>query len=320
VNPQEELLKSMTPEQLEQELDQKIESFHGFLTREVALKLLAKEKGLLKEEERFYKVKEIPEDAKRVSLVAKVEKILPEVTYSSGKKSRTVLLSDETGTINLKLWEEGMGICSRLRTGSTITIRNAYERFGDLNLGYKGTIELDTNKNYTKLAAIVDGAIEGPIHIFATISKIEGIIGSEFIFFISDGITEIKCVIKEAAERGSKMAVGDLIIIDNARAVNGAVTLSAESRLLLKRQKNLISGKVEGLGVEDNGEAIGSLWVEISGKRYHLDRSNALRFLNLNVSDDISLETISQLKKESLVGSTVNVRVREANGSFLILE
>lgn len=306
----------MSEQQIEEAVAEKIDSFHGFLSREVALKLIAKEKGLLKEEERFYKIKDIPDDAKKISLVAKVEKVLPEVTYPSGKHSRSVLLSDETGTINLKLWEEGMALCSRLRTGSSITIRNAYERFGDLNLGYKGTIELENSNNYTKLDSIINEVIDGPVHVYATVSKVDGPdANSHFVFYVSDNKTEIKCIIRGATERGKKMSETDLVIIDNAKVENGKLILSTDSRLLLKRQKNLISGKIDGLG-EDGA----NLWVEIGGKRYSLDRQNAFKFLNLTLSDDISLETVTQLKRDSLVGTTANIRVREANGSFLILE
>ena len=46
------LLSVMSESEMESEVQGKIDKFHGFLTREVALKLIAKEKGLLKEEEK----------------------------------------------------------------------------------------------------------------------------------------------------------------------------------------------------------------------------------------------------------------------------
>jgi len=62
-----ELLKSMETAELEEKIAGKIESFHGFLTREVALRLIAKEKGLLKENEIVCKLSEIPKGARKVN-------------------------------------------------------------------------------------------------------------------------------------------------------------------------------------------------------------------------------------------------------------
>jgi hypothetical protein len=60
-----ELLKSMQREELEALVAERIKSFHGFLTREVALRLIAKEKGLLKSEEKSYRLADIPKGERR---------------------------------------------------------------------------------------------------------------------------------------------------------------------------------------------------------------------------------------------------------------
>jgi hypothetical protein len=51
-----ELRKEISEDQLELQIAQKIESFHGFLTKDVAIRLIAKENGLLKEKAKEYKL------------------------------------------------------------------------------------------------------------------------------------------------------------------------------------------------------------------------------------------------------------------------
>lgn len=316
MDPLSELSKIMPSEQIDSAVAEKIASFHGFLTREVALKLIAKEKGLLKQEERFVKIKEIEKGARNISLDAKVDRITPEAVYSSGKRSRSVLLKDETGEIYLKLWEEGIALCSRLRIGSTVRVRNAYEKFGDINLGYKGTVEHVSGHNFTPLDSIA-GAEGMRVHVYAAVSKVKGIAGSwnssGFSFTLADSKNEIGAVIFESPERGNKMEEGDLVIIDNGKVENGEILLDSNSRLLLKKQKGMVSGKVEELCMEG-----GMVKTVVGGKPMVFDRENSEKLLSVSIPEGILLETVVALKRDSLINSSVSLRVREEGGTFII--
>jgi len=305
----------MPSDQIDSAVAEKIDSFHGLLTRDVALKLIAKEKGLMKQEEKFVKIKEIEKGAKNISLDAKVERITPEAVYASGKRSRSVLLKDETGEIYLKLWEEGIALCSKLRIGSTVRVRNVYEKFGDINLGYKGTVEHVSGHQFTPLDSLAgaDGSGQVRVHVYATISKVSGISGGQFSFAITDSKNEIDALIAESPERGNKMEEGDLVIIDNGKVENGKLVLDSNSRLLLKKQKGMVSGKVEKLESDGN-----TLSLIVGGKPLVFDRTNAEKFLSVSIPENISLQTVVELKRDSILNSNVNLRVKEEGGTFLI--
>jgi hypothetical protein len=312
VDAYSELLKVMTAEQAESEAEAKIKSFHGFLTKEVAFKLIAKEKGLLKQEERTVRISEIKDEDRNITVIAKVEAILPEVTYPSGKKSRSIILKDETGTIHLKLWEENMGLCNSIRTGSELKITGAYEKFDSLNLGYSGTIEVVSSTSFTELNSLPSS---GNIHISAMVSEVEGMKTGLFYFTISDGKgNEAKAVIREGIGRGTKLEAGDEVILDNANIADGRIFLLANSRLLVKKNKGVIQGKVESIEPERDGIA-----VIINDKRISMNRENALKFFGVDAADDISLNVLASLKRDSFIGKSVRLKVREENGRFIIL-
>lgn len=307
-----ELLKHFSEQELEEKINKKIDSFHGLLTREVAMKLIAKEGGFFKEDRKFYKIKEIPKEAKKVSLVAKVEKIFSEVSYPSGKRSRSVLLKDETGEINLKLWENDISICAKLRTSAEVKLIDAYEKFGDLNLGYSGSLEVLSGNSFTPLDSLKDGA---RVHVYAEVSNISGEKSDRFEFVISDTKNSATVLLEHGKERGKRLEVGDLVILDNSKVSEGALLVDSSARLLLKKRKGLVSGKLENL--ETDAE---TLSIRISGKDFSLDRANALKILNAEAPEDISLSTVVSLKKEEMLGKPISFRVKETNGTFIILE
>ncbi len=307
-----ELLKVMSAEQAEEEAEAKIKSFHGFLTREVAFKLIAKEKGLLKSEEKIAKIKEIKNEDRNITLIAKVEEILTEVAYPSGKRSRSIVLKDETGTIHLKLWEENIRICNRLRTGSELKITGAYEKFDSLNLGYSGTIEVVSSTSFTELNSLPSS---GNVHISAMVSEVEGIKMGPFYFTISDGKgNEAHVIIREAVGRGLKLEAGDEVIIDNAKTDGNSIVLLANSRLLVKKNKGVVQGKLESLTADNE-----LLTAMLGDKKLVFDRKNALIFLGANAAEDIQLSVLANLKRDALLGKTVRLKVREENGRFIIL-
>jgi len=49
--------------------------------------------------------------------------------------------------------------------------------------------------------------------------------------------------------------------------------------------------------------------VEIDEKEIHLDRKNALRFLGVEIAEDIDLCTVVSLKKDSLLNKRIAVKI-----------
>jgi hypothetical protein len=310
----------MGQEELEGEVSAKIKSFHGLLTREVALRLIAKEKGLLKEEEKDYRLADIPKGAKRFGFSAIVKKVWPMATYSSGKRSRVVEIIDESVTTGrpLVLWNDDVELAKSLRSKDEIRVKGAYERSGELHLGYGGVLEVTRKAAFSSLAELNDGET---VHLRGAISAIEGHDtfirdgrkARGFSFMLSDGRNERRCLVVDGTDRAERLKVGDEALIEGANTSNGNIEIGASTRLLVRRAGEMLLGEVRKLWCD--GE---TLRVDVEGKEVALGRESALRFLDVLVADDISLSTVVNLKKESLLNTRIAVKIEERDGQILV--
>jgi hypothetical protein len=313
-----ELLKSLSKDDFERQVGKKIESFHGFLTREVAIRLIAKDMGLLKTEEKAYRLAEIPKGEKRIAFQANVKKVWPVATYSSGKKSRVVEVQDETGAKPLVLWNEDVELASKLRARDGLTVRGAYEKNGELHLGYSGSLEVVNKAAFSDLGELAEGE---SVHLRGIVSRVEGYDGfvrgtktvQGYAFVISNGKNERRCIIYEGMGRSGSIRPEDEIIIENAGVRNGNVEIGAESRMMMRRSREMLLGEVTS--VDCDGE---TLMVRVGGKDAKLSRDNAMRFLGVAAADDISLSTVVGLKKESLLNTMIAIRIEEKNGEIFV--
>jgi hypothetical protein len=298
------LLSVISQEELEKEIAKKIAQFQGLLTREAAMKLIAKEMGLLKNEARVYKIGEIPHAARKINFTAKILRIEAPVTYSSGKKSRSIILGDETGRIRLKLWGEDLELFSKFKIGDIVEVKNAYERNGELGLGYAGEIRVVNAAPFSQLGELEASTY---VNVRGRITRIEG--EKEylkegkrkrfFVFSISDGVTEKQCVIWEGIGRGRQLNVNDEVVIEQAYVKNDELHVYGKSRILLRPSG--LRGKVKSIDCDGN-----TLKVTIDEKQIVLNREEALKFLGVDVKDDISLEVIANLKKNFIIDNNNN--------------
>jgi hypothetical protein len=329
-----ELLKALGAGQLEAEVAAKIKSFHGLLTREVAVRLIAKEKGLLRDEEKEYALAEIPKGARKIKFTAAVKKVWPVATYSSGKKSRVVEIAEGETVKPLVLWNQDVELAKGLRTRDRISVRGAYEKNGELHLGYNGTLEISHKAAFSDLDALEEGQ---EVHVRGFVSAVEGhgsfirdgkTLGG-FSFMLSDGKNERRCVMTEGLGRADRLKVGDEVLVEDGLVSRGNIDISS-SRLLTRRKSDMLLGRIvrlecmgHGAGgkAECQGRGTGgreSLLVDVEGKELVLDRANALKFLGVSVADDILLSTVAALKKDNLVNSRIAVRISHKDGRTLI--
>ena len=92
-------------------------------------------------------IRDLRNGMSRADITAKVESITPvrEVTSRTGKKLRvtTAVISDESGSVNLTLWEDQI---DKVSEGDTIRIENGYVNTfrGEiqLNIGRYGTLTI----------------------------------------------------------------------------------------------------------------------------------------------------------------------------------
>ncbi|MBD3210582.1 hypothetical protein GF318_04340 [Candidatus Micrarchaeota archaeon] len=244
-----ELLKSMEREELEQEVKLKIASFDGLLTREVALRLIAKEKGLLKSEQ--FMIGEVPKDARDFTIRGKITRVWPVMGYSSGKQSQVVEVKDETGEKPLVFWNRDTRLVQRLRARDLITVKGAYEKSGELHFGFQGSLSVEGRAGVSELKDIPDNET---VHIKGRVSRLEGYDkfvrngrGSvAFSFLISDGTAERRAIIWNDSERGERLKEGDEILVEGAGVNKGDIDIGLCSRLKIRRgnpeKKNAPSG------------------------------------------------------------------------------
>jgi len=323
------LRSTMSQEELELEVEQKIKSFHGLLTRQVALRLLAKEKGLLREEERNYSLGEIPKGAKKFGFSASVKKIWPAVTYASGKRSRVIEVDDGSASMPLVLWNGDVELADQLRSRDRIAVKGAYEKSGEIHLGYSGKLEVVGKAEFSELGALAEGE---EAHVRGFVSKIEGIdtfirYGRQtraFSFMISDGKNERRCVIYESIERGERLREGDEVMIEDARIGKDNIEIGKASRMLSRRKKEMLMGTMEAMECEGStasDERLLAVLAESQGqeRKITLDQENALKLLGVEVAGDIHLATVVGLKKEKLLNSPIAVRITEKEGRIVIV-
>lgn len=309
----DELLKAMPREELERTIDQKISEFNGLLTREIATKIIAKEKGILKEEQtKFVRLDSIQPGAKNITFHATVLRVFPVVIYPSGNRMRRILLKDGNAERSMRIWNEDIDLLKNLHVGDGVRVVNAIEKNGELSLGYRGSIEIVKEVEIQRLSDLK----EGKVHLKANVESIDGFQEYEkdgekrkmFVFYVGDGERKVRVVIWRDVERGSRLSEGDEIIIENADYRKGELHLNAASRLFLKKKRKLIKGILEKIVV-----AGGKLLLTIDGMEYIFERQDALKIFGVTVADDILLETLLEAKQGQLLNRRVVIRYNEEN-------
>lgn len=291
----ESRLKEIYKDSFEEKVQETIAKYEGLLTREVAVKLLAKEHGVIRDEPK--KINEIKPGAKKVWLKAYINEIGPTRTFGE-KKMRTVVLKDETGEIKLKLWNDQINMLKKIRIGDLVEIKYAYEKNG-LSLSYGAEMRVVEEAKLTPLAIVDDGRVSLKEVVDSVEGKVQTKSGEFFIFYITDGNKKVKCIIVDGIDRGEKIKPGEEVLIQNARYKNDAVWVNSKTRLLVKRK--VVKGVIEDMFV-DSGKLV--VVFKENGKRV-LERKEACRFLEADIADDIDLETILNLKKEYIIGKEV---------------
>lgn len=303
------LLEKMSKDELEKKISEKIQSMHGFLTREAAIRILLRELGLKKK----LFLSEIKEGVNDGFVLAKIERILPLQQFESGKCMRKIVVSDNSGLRELKLWNEDVQLLNSIYAGDVIEVHNIYCKNNELNLGYSGKIIVVQHGQFAELGALAN--LEGKnVNVHGYVESIEGMRDYEkngskrkmFFFIISDGKNSVRAIIWDKAERGNSLAPGMEIKVENALVRNGELHLNAFSRMMIKKKQDGVRGKVERI------EVVGEqLVLDIDGKRYSFERKDALIVLDVRVAEDIALETIVELKKGTFLGKEVFIEMKD---------
>ncbi len=299
------LLSTLSKEELEDSISKKIKEFHDYISRDAAIKIIAKEKGIYKEETIYSKIKEIKSGSNSINLKAKIHSIEKIQTYPSGKKSRAAVLEDDSGKIQLVLWEEDLSLLDTLRINDEIEVLGVYEKFGRVNFGYKGKIKVINKKGFSSLDSLEENK---------TCNVKGSAIKNENHLLISDGVKEVEFLFQEGTDRSRTIELGDEIILENVLFSKGLLIIGSNSRIFVKKSRNILSGKISSASLEGDD----SLKVQIGEKEILLDKENSLRFLRIDPTTNLSLSTLLELKKGSFLGKRAFVRFKNKEAYTII--
>lgn len=303
------LIEKLGDELFEKRLAQTVKSFEGLINKKAAILILAKEEGLVSEEEKFIRIVEIEKNAKSVTLKAKVGKIWPIATYASGKKSRVYEIEDESGKIPLIVWNKDIEKFSGLRLNDQIKVENAYESGSELHLGYNGTVILVKRAEFEQLDLIVQRyeTEQKPFLVNIRGSLAEKC-SSEGIFKISNGNKELECLLEEGIERKEAINQSIEVIIEKGIFDGKKIIIDKETRILCRKKP-----PETWLILDINEDESGAILLTDRG-RIRLDRKELLKVLDLNIAQDIKTSTVITLKKDSIINSKITLNKEDSGG------
>jgi len=222
-----------------------------------------KPSGLVLLPTRFVKVKEITEERRNMSVLARVAYVgdIRKFDRPSGARYLSQLIvEDETGSIQLNLWEDKALLSEQITVGDALLIEGVYarKRFGKtfLNLDTKGTITVNPSikeaenlpqhvERIVRAADLREGeyvTVQGtvltkPVIREVTTARKERVKVASFELSDNTGKIEVS-LWGELAETAEKMSVGDYVKITNIyvkRDVSGRLKSSSSMLTSVER-------------------------------------------------------------------------------------
>lgn len=117
---------------LQDEVQEKMEEFSGLVSEEGAVHLVAKEHGveLAEAQDQDLKLENVVPEMRNVNIKARVVNIMDANTFTRDDgdegKVQNVVIGDDTGTLRVTLWDEQTKIASQVEEGDPIQISGAY--------------------------------------------------------------------------------------------------------------------------------------------------------------------------------------------------
>jgi len=297
-------------EEIDSKIERKIEEYNKYITRDAAITLLAKESGIYKEEIIFLKIADVEKNkgSKNINTCGKVVEFLNEITYPSGKKSRSIFVEDDSGKIELVFWENNFEQLKKIRINDEINIIGVYERSGRLSLGYRGTITFSKKNKFVDLNSLKD---DERVNIFGRVVELKKNNGKIDELFISGLKSDKSKIIIEFGGqdiRFENISDGDKVMLENVLVSSGKLLVGEKSRVFIRKPKRLISGIVKDISFEIETKTLSvefedELILKVNGDEIY----NFLEVENGNVS----LETLVTLKKSFYSGKQIMVKFND---------
>ncbi len=293
------LLSLISEKELNEKIKLKIKEFHGYISKEAAINLIAKEFNIYKKDLKIFKIKDILPEQKEISIKGKAVSIGKKITYLSGKSSRELVISDETGSVPVIFWEQNVELLNKIRLNDILLINNLSERFGRLNFGYKSNLIITEKSEFSDFASLNDGKTYSLIGVISKINE-----NNKMEFSITDGKNTLLVKIQKVDAENFDIRAGDGIILENVFFKNFSIFIFPKSRILIKKNRNFISGKINLISLEGD-----KLVVVLDDKQIYFEDENIYSFLNVKKSQNIPLETLINIKKDFYLKKYIMIKV-----------
>lgn len=139
-------------DEIERRVEAKRARLAGLISREGALQVIAAELGISFDDQ-ILKINEILEEMRKVNTSGKVIRLFPvrEYTNKTGQLSKVanIIIADETSNIKAVLWDTNhieLIESGRIKEGTSIEIKNASMRIGELHLGSFSEVKVSDKK------------------------------------------------------------------------------------------------------------------------------------------------------------------------------
>ncbi len=300
------LSKKVGKENASAKIEEKIERFHGLLTKEASAKLIASEMGLI--EKHILKISELNEGMSSVDLLGVIEEIGQIKRFPSGTILRNIRISDDSGECVINFWGEDAKKSASMHLGDVLEIRKGYVKMNRVNLGYRSTYSITKPAMITPLSEINEGK---KFSVSGKVEKITGIKGKIFIFSIVDGETEVSVSLINAPKKGEHLQIGDSVLLEGVEYNGAELLIKNHARLLLrKNRKNIFRGNLESIRLEGK-----KVFIEVGREQFVMSKELLINFLNLkDLREDIDLNVVVGMKLPDVLGHSAFLKFRKIGG------
>jgi len=305
-----EKLAEMLGSSFDAEVQRKMDSFGGLLTRTAAVRMLCQENGISTEEKIL--LKDARASLLPFSFSARVDRVFPVQQFPGGlAKSVRLHISDGPCARTLVLWNEQASLAAGLLAGDRVECSGAYFRSGEIAIGRKGTLSRAGARAASSVAGLregmcsVEGKVEGAEGMRSYRDRKTGEGKRMYSFSISSGGKSCRAVWWSPPDGAALPRAGDSVALENANFRAGELHLNSGSRVLVQGASGGTEGIFQGAFLEG-----GSVAIRVGGQGFALAPADALSLLGIgHAPSGVSPQALISIKSRALEGKKASCLV-----------
>jgi hypothetical protein len=287
------------------EVQRKLDSFGGLLSRGAAVRLLCQENGISTEERAV--LSQARGARLPFSFSARVQRVFPVQHFPGGsQKSVRLHVSDATGEATLVLWNEQAQPVEdgSILAGEQVQCTGAYFRSGEIAIGRGGSIARLGASSAAQVAALspgmrnVEGVVESAEEPREYLDRRSGERKRMLSFTICSGNECCRAVWWSPPGDAPKLRKGDEVVLEGASFRGGELHLGNYSRAIVRDKRGRLQGKFRGIEFEG-----GNATIRIGSGEFRASLPEALSLFGLQQSmPGILPQTALSIKAGALEG------------------